>query len=353
MSKVQRHVVAHYIRSAYVGKGAPETAACYAMAQNWADAEAVATDCKAIATALTTTDYASTAVAADFSAAVRPRTILGRLTAARRVPPLCRILTNRGESAAEFVGQGKPIRLSKLDLDGGVMNELKVCGMGVFDKEILRSSSPQADAVMAEDLAAACVQAMDRAFLDPSNAGIAEERPAAVTYGAPSLASTGAAFAQVDADLTNMLQMLVSAGSDALNAVWIVRPETAISLSSLRDASGALTYPQISVLGGTLKGVPVLVTGNLPEPGSPALAHIVLLDQSQVTYIDEGAAKVEVFDQGSLEMLDNPTNTSTGSATATNMISLFQVNCAAFRGTIWTNWQLRRPFVVVMTGVSY
>jgi len=352
MSKDQRQTVAHFVRSAYVGKGAPEIAASFAMAQNWADAALVATDFKSISSAMTTSDYAATAVAADFSAAVRARTVVGRLTAARRVPPLVRILTNQQGSSADFVGQGKPIKVSKLDFSGGVMNELKVCSMGVFDKELLRSSSPQADTVLSEDLAAACVEAMDRAFLDPSNGGVANEKPAAVTYNAPSFASTGATFSAIDADLTTMLGMLVSAGSDALNATWVVRPETAISLSSLRDTAGALAYPQITVLGGTLKGVPVLVSASLSEPGSPPLGHIVLLDQGQVAYIDEGAAKIEVFDQGSLEMLDNPTNNS-ATGTATTLVSLFQTNSAAFRATIWVNWQLRRPYVVVLNGVTY
>ncbi|WP_395407963.1 phage major capsid protein [Pseudoduganella sp. UC29_106] len=352
MSKVQRNVTAKFIRTMYAAKGAVETAAHYAMAQNWAEASLIAADCKSIATAMSTADYAVTATAADFSAAVRARTVVGRLTAARKVPPLVRILNNQGKSSAAFVGQGQPIRVSKLELTGGVLAELKVSGIGVFGNELLESSSPAADSILSDDLAAACAEAMDKAFLDPANAGVANERPAAVTHGAPSFASTGATFAQIDADLTNMMQMVVSAGSDMLNSVWILRPETAIALSTLRDPNGGLAYPQVTVLGGILKGLPVIVSANLPEPGSPALAHIVLLDQSQVAIVDEGAAQVEVFRQGSLEMLDNPTNNSVTGAAA-NMVSLFQVSCAAFRGTLWTNWQLRRPFIALLTGVSY
>jgi hypothetical protein len=106
------------------------------------------------------------------------------------------------------------------------------------------------------------------------------------------------------------------------------------------------------VLGGSLKGLPVIVSANLPEPGSPALGNIVLLDQSQVAIVDEGGAQIELFRQGSLEMLDNPTNNSV-TGTATSVVSLFQVSAVACRGTLWTNWRLRRPFVAVLTGVSY
>lgn len=352
MNKSHNNIAARYIRTAIASKGAPEVGMAFALAQNWNNAQVVAADVKAVSGAMSTADYAATAVAEDFSAAVRARTVIGRLTAARRVPPLVRILNNLGKASAAFVGQGKPIKVSKLELSGGVMKELKVCGMGVFGTELLQSSSPAADAILSDELAAACSEAMDQAFLDPSNAGVVDETPAAVTYGAPAFASTGTSFAQVDADLTNMLQMIVAAGSDMLNAVWILRPESAIFLSTLRDPNGGLAYPAITVLGGTLKGLPVIVSANLPEPGSPALGHIVLLDQSQLAIVDEGAAKIEVFQQGALEMLDNPTNNSV-TGTATNMISLFQVSCAAFRGTLWTNWQMRRPFIAVLSNVSY
>jgi len=352
MNKAHDNITARFIRTAFASKGMPETAVAYAMAQSWPDANLVAADCKSVAGAMTTADYGTTHVAADFSAAVRARTVLGRLTGARKVPPLVRILNNQGKSSAAFVGQGKPIRVSKLELSGGVMNELKVCGIGVFGNEVLQSSSPAADEILSNDLAAACSEAMDQALLDPSNAGVTGESPAAITHGAPSMASTGSTFAQIDADLTNLMQMVVAAGSDMLNSVWIIRPETAISLSTLRDPNGGLAYPAITVLGGSLKGLPVIVSASLPEPGSPPLGHIVLMDQSQLAYIDEGAAKIEVFQQGALEMLDNPTNNSV-TGTATNMVSLFQASCAAFRGTLWTNWQMRRPFIAVLSGVMY
>jgi len=352
MTKVHDNITAKFIRSIYVSKGAPEVAVAYAMAQNWPDAPRVVSDIKAAVGAMTISDYGTTHVAADFSAAVRARTVLGRLTAARRVPALCRILTNRGQSGAGFVGQGGSIRVSKLDLTAGTMAELKVAGIAVVGRELLQSSSPAVDAILSEDLAAACSEAVDRALLDPANAGITGEMPAAITHGAPSIASTGAAFAQVDADLTNLQQMVVAAGSDMLNSVWIVRPETAIALSSLRDPNGGLAYPLITVLGGILKGLPVIVSANLPEPGSPPLGNIVLVDQSQLAYVDEGSAKIDVFDEGALEMLDNPTNNSV-TGTATNVISMFQTQSMAIRGTLWTNWRLRRPFIAVLTGVAY
>lgn len=185
MSKAQRHLVAHFVKSLHATKGNPETAAAYAMAQNWADAHQVACDIKAVAGAMTTADFGTTNVSVDFSAAVRARSIVGRLTAARRIPPLCRVLSNEGKSNAGFVAQGAPIRVGKLDLAGGVLGELRVSGIGVLGIELLQSSSPQADVILADDLAASCAEAVGLVMINVLNISAAADTIFQAAFTAP------------------------------------------------------------------------------------------------------------------------------------------------------------------------
>jgi HK97 family phage major capsid protein len=352
MKKHPGLLAARYLKTMHATKGNHQLGAIYAASQSWIESQQLAHDCKAMVGALSTADIAATATSADFSAAVRARTVMNRIPGVRRVPALVRILNGVGKSQASFVAQGAAIKVSALELAGEIMNELKVAGISVLSNELLESSSPAADSILTDDIVAACAEAADLAFLDPANAGAADERPASVTNGAHSAASTGSTFAQVDADLTGMMQHLVAVGSDMQNAAWVIRPETAIFLSTLRDPNGGAAYPAISVLGGSLKGLPVIVSANMAEPGSPPSGYIVLIDGSQLAVVDEGAAQLEIARNGALQMLDNPTNNSV-TGTAANMVSLFQTNCSAFRGVLWTNWQMRRPYISVLSGVTY
>jgi hypothetical protein len=345
MNKHPGLLAARYLKTMHATKGNHQLGEIYAAAQAWLEATQISHDCKSLVGALSTSDIASTATSADFSAAVRARTVIDRIPGVRRVPALVRILNGVGKSQAAFVAQGAAIKVSALELAGEVMNELKIAG-------ISESSSPSADSILTDDIVAACAEAADLAFLDPANAGVTDERPASVTHGAHSTASTGTSFAQVDADLTNMMQHLVAVGSDMQNAAWIIRPETAIFLGTLRDPNGGAAYPSVSVLGGSLKGLPVIVSANMAEPGSPPSGYIVLIDGRQLALVDEGAAQLEIARSGSLQLMDNPTNNSV-TGTATNQVSLFQTNCSAFRGTLWRNWMMRRPFVTVLSGVAY
>jgi hypothetical protein len=345
-------MAARMIKALHATNNEPHTAAAFAASQNWGVHLApIVNHIKGAIGGLTTAELLLSPVAVDFSNAVRPLTVLGRLQGLRRVPMAVRVLTAVSGTRAAFVAQGAAIAVSKADITGLTLYPLKVAGLAIVSDELLQASTPGAEDLLIVDLVDACAQATDDAFLDVSNAG-SDEKPASVTSGVVPLTSTGSTFAQIDADLQRMVQQLVAAGSTLVAAAWIVRPQTAVYLAGLRDAAGGQAYPGISVLGGLLKGLPVIVTGNLPGPGSPIANHIVLLDASQVALADEGAAEIAVSKQGALQMSDVPTNDS-DAGTPTTMVSMWQTSSAAIRGVLWINWILRRPFVSVLAGVGY
>lgn len=216
----------------------------------------------------------------------------------------------------------------------------------------MQASTLSSDYLLAEDLIAAGAEAIDRCLLNPNGAGIAYERPASIFYGAHSQASTGSSLSQIDADLDNALQYMVAAGSDLLNGVWLLRPESATYLSGLRDPSGARAFPQLSVIGGYLKGLPCIVSAAMAEPGSPPSGFIGLVDGSQIALMDEGASQLAVSRDATIQLLDNPSSSS-ATGTPANAVSMFQTNTVAIRSTQWINWMLRRPFATLISGVTF
>ena len=72
---------------------------------------------------------------------------------------------------------------------------------------------------------------------------------------------------------------------------------------------------------------------------------------------------IDASEEASIQMLDNPTNTSTGGTTATTMVSMFQTNTLAIKGVRYVNWTKRRsqavafirrhrPRVVAVAGIT-
>jgi HK97 family phage major capsid protein len=208
------------------------------------------------------------------------------------------------------------------------------------------------DALIARDLTNAGLAMSDGTLLDPTNAGD-QYTPAAVTNGISTThVSSGSTLSAIDADLKLLLADLVEAGSSLLNAVWVMGPQTAIHLSLLRGTGGDLAYG-VSVKGGFLAGLPVLVTANVAETGSPLHRSITLIDSDDFVWTDAGFA-ISKSSQTTIEMSNTPTgNTVTPAAMTNSMVSLFQAEATAIKVVRAVNWRMRRPTVSVLTGVEF
>jgi hypothetical protein len=80
---------------------------------------------------------------------------------------------------------------------------------------------------------------------------------------------------------------------------------------------------------------------------------VALVNASDVYYSDDGQATVDMSNQASIQMLDNPTNNS-GTGTATSLVSMFQTDSTAFRMHRFANWSRRRASsFAYLTGVNW
>ena len=108
-------------------------------------------------------------------------------------------------------------------------------------------------------------------------------------------------------------------------------------------ANGVTT---LGVQGGELAGIQVVVTGGQAD------GTVTLVDASGLAVADEPIA-VRTSDEGSVEMSDTPSSTST-TPTASNLASLWQLDCRALIAERSFAAKVVRPnSVSSLTGVSW
>jgi HK97 family phage major capsid protein len=314
------------------GGGSPELANSFAMARWPAEGFAIA---KAAQAALTSGDI-GTAEAIEFLGVVREKSVLGGLVGTRPVA-LNKLLLKRTNGVTGFwVGEALPVPMLKPVLDGSMLTAKKVAAIIATTTEAIRAESPAAEAVQQQDLETGCIGALDSAFLDPANAG-SDAIPAAVTYGAPTIDASS----DVVADIKALIEVFKG---DFSSSYFVCDPKIAMSLAMMQTPSGTFAFPDCSPRGGSLAGVPLLVSRFSPRDSSGG--QLALIDASGIALALEGI-ELSQSENTSLVMADTPTSPAT-------MVSLFQTNTVALRAILRANWENQRVGgVAVISGANY
>lgn len=283
----------------------------------------------------------------DFVEFLRPQTIIGRfgqggIPALRQVPFNIRIPAQVSGGSAGWVGQGKAKPLTKFDFDTITFAWAKVSTIAVLTDELIRFSNPAADALVRNALAEAVIARLDTDFIDPSKAEVAGVSPSSVTNGIDGIASSGVP----DDDAQLAFSQFIAANLQPSGAVWLMSSTNALALSMRKNALGQKEYPDMTMLGGTFQGLPVIVSQYV---GS----QLVLLNAPDIYLADDGGVAIDASREASLEMQSDPTGDSM-TPSPVEMVSMFQTNSVAIRAERWINWKRRRTAAVaVVTGVNY
>lgn len=280
---------------------------------------------------------------ADFVEYLRPMTILGRfgqggMPALRRVPFRVALLGQTTGGDGYWVGEGKPKPLTGFEGERNTLEPLKVANIAVATMELLRDSSPSAEAWLRDQLAAALTARMDIDFITPAKTAVTGISPASITNGAGTVVSTGTTADAVRLDVRALFQKFIDANNAPTSGVWIMSHTNALALSLLINDLGQPEFPGITMMGGTFQGLPVITSQYVGD-------IVVLVNASDIYFADEGGIDVQMSSEASLQMLDNPTNDSV-TPTATSMVSMFQTNSVAFRAERSLNWARRRSSAV-------
>lgn len=280
---------------------------------------------------------------ADFAEYLRPMTILGKfgqngIPSLRTVPFRQRLIAQTGAGAAYWTGEAKPKGLTSFNFTSTTLEPLKAASIAVLSMENVRDSSPASDVIVRDQLAAALAGRIDTDFIDPTNSGSANVKPAAITNGAQAIAATTYTDADdVRLDVRSVMQYFINANNPPSSGVWIMSSGNALALSLLVNGLGQSEFPGIGMNGGTFAGLPVITSEYIGT-------YVALVNAGDIYFGDEGGISVDMSTEASLEMLD--TGFTQSQPTGASLVSLWQNNLVGLRAERTVNWARRRTSAV-------
>lgn len=295
-----------------------------------------------------------TSVYADFVEYLRPQTILGRfgqngVPSLRNVPFRTPLIGQTSGGDGYWVGEGNAKPLTKFDFNRTTLEPLKVANIAVATMEVIRDSSPAADGIIRDQLAAALRERLDIDFIDPAKAAVSGVSPASILNGVAGIPSAGNTADDVRTDIRALFNAFIAANNAPQNGVFIMTATTALALSLMQNPLGQVEFPNIGMNGGTLFGLPVIVSEYVPTASAGSL--VALVNASDIYVGDEGGIDVSMSTEASLQMDSTPDNPTTAS---TVLVSLWQRNLVGFRAERTISWARRRASAVAyLTGVNW
>jgi HK97 family phage major capsid protein len=337
---------ARFIKAIAVARGDVVAALAYGEGSHvaWKSTPEVVSHLRTAVSALSginTSPLAQATMPSEFLELLRPRTISDRMQGWRRVPANSNVLLFSGDASGYVVDEGSAKPLSKFTLERVSLPYRKVAAIVVLTQEVLRNADPSVELSIATELAKAVGQGADAAMFDLGVSG-------SLTHDGIVLTSAGTSLANIDSDLQRMLSYM-STNDEGLDAAyWCMSPVTAGYLGSLRGTGGAAAFPNVGVRGGSILGIPVVVSANLRSTGSPTERQIVLVNPSRVLLADPAATSVTVARNASIQLDDAP------SSNASQVVSLFQMNAVGIKGERFISWKLaEQTGCVTLAGVNY
>lgn len=288
---------------------------------------------------------------ADFVEYLRAATIVDRIPGLRSAPFNTRFMTQTAGGTAYWTGQGKPKRVTKGTYSTITLDFHKLACISVLTQEEVKFV-PQAEMRVRDDLRAAIAARVDQSFIDPTNAGSAGVEPASVTSGVAATAVSGTDADAVRVDFKNLMSAFITANVEVDSPVLIMSKQIALNLSLMLNALGQREFPDITMNGGTLFGVPVVTSQYLASGGSPAGAYIILINASDIYYAQEGLM-VDSSGEASIEMDDAPTQDGLA-GTGASLVSLWQNNLLGIKVERFITWKKRRDTAAqYLSNVAY
>src|SRR5690606_128041 len=281
-------------------------------------------------------------------------TILGRfgsapIPALRRVPFRVPLIGQTSGGDAAWVGEGNAKPLTAFDFSRTTLEPVKVANIAVATMEVIRDSSPSADGIIRDQLAAALRQRLDTDFINPLKAAVSGISPAGILNGVAAIPSSGTDAYAVRADINSLFTAFIQPNNASTSGVFIMSSVQALTPSLMQNPLGESEITCIGQMAGTLLGLPVIVSEFVPTDSSGSL--VALVNAGDIYLADEGGIDLSMSTEASLQMDSTPDNPSTAS---TVMVSLWQRNLVGFRCEQTISWARRRTSAVAwLSGVSW
>ena len=338
-----------YVMALTRSKGNSFEAANYA--KKWDDSTPqVSRVLKAASDAGTTTDadWASKLVdyqtlTNEFVELLRPMTILGKfgangIPALRRIPFNVRMATQTSGGTYGWVGEGAAKPVGELAIGEITLKWAKAAGIIVVTDELMRMSSPSVEAVVRNDMLEGMAAFSDSQFINPAIAAVADVSPASILNGVTPVTATGTDADAFREDAGTLLNKFFITNLAPTTGVWIMSNQQAVRLSLMLNALGQKEFPDITAMGGTLEGFPVIASEAIGAGSDGGI--IAFVNANDIFYSDDGPVTIDASREASLQMNTTPDNPTTAN---TVLVSLWQRNLVGLRAERYMNWKKRRP----------
>lgn len=305
---------------------------------------------KAAVAAGTTTDatwagpLAVTQPLNEFLELLRPRTLIGRIQRFRQVPFNVSVPSQTGGGTYSWVGQGNAKPVTSAAFATVTVPFAKAAGIIVLTEELVRLSTPSAEATVREEMIAGMGQFLDTQLVDPAVAAVANVNPASITNGAATAAASGVTGAAARADLAARVATFTAANIPLDGSVWLMSDSNAFGIGMSLNALGQPLFPGFGPEGGSIMGIPVVVSNNVGN-------RVVLVHAPSILFADEGGVSIDVSREASIQMDSAPSNPSDAT---TVLVSLWQRNLVGLRAERMIHWiRARTAAVTYISAAAY
>jgi len=210
----------------------------------------------------------------------------------------------------------------------------------ILTDELVRLSSPSAEALTRDDMVKGIAQFLDTQFTDPTVAAVAGVHPASITNGA----ATAVATANPRADLLNIISHFAGLNVPLSGLTVIMSPANALAMSFYAYADGSPMFPGLTVDGGNYRGINVIASNAVG-------GNIIAFQPSLILYADDGGVTIDASREASVQMDSAPM--SPADAT-TVYVSLWQNNLVGLRAERYVNWlRANANAVYYLTAANY
>lgn len=280
----------------------------------------------------------------EFLELLRPRTLIGRVPGFRQVPFNTAVPSQTGGGTYSWVGQGNAKPVTSATFATVTVPFAKAAGIIVLTRELVKLSTPSAEAVVRQEMIDGMAAFLDTQLVDPTVAAVASVNPASITNGAATAAASGSTAAAMRADLTARVSTFTGANIPLDGSVWLMNDSNAFAAGISLNALGQPLFPGMSQQGGSILGIPVVVSNNVGN-------RIILVHAPSILYADEGGVQIDASTEASLQMDSAPANPSDAT---TVLVSLWQRNLLGLRAERMITWiRARTAAVTYISSAAY
>jgi hypothetical protein len=257
----------------------------------------------------------------------------------KEIPANVTIKGQDGASSAFFIGENKAIKVTNADFSTVSLTPLKVAAIAALSKELVRDSSPAAEALVRDSLVQASSQKVDSTFFS-TTAAVNGVSPAGILNSVAGHNTHGSTIDGVIGDI-KQLYALFQSFKNASGLVVVTTPSQAKALSLMQNALGQFAFPGVTQMGGTLLGDTVYTGDNVTA------GHLILMKPSDIYRIGDSGVSVSVTDVATIEQDDAPAGEGDApTAASATLMSLWQTEQIGIKVVRSVNWAKRRSHAV-------